>query len=120
MVSEEAIRQFKQEIALAMAEEIWLEGLKQWRRRYPERNMDLVNVISAGDCNSEATPGSGGGSGEALSDAINLEMEVRRLQAEISRLRAALHQIICMDENEHTLAQSQTIAKAALRSNPRG
>ena len=65
MVSEEAIRQFKQEIALAMAEEIWLEGLKQWRRRYPERNVDLVNVISAGDCNSEATPGSGGGSGEA-------------------------------------------------------
>ena len=44
----------------------------------------------------------------------------RYWQAEISRLRAALHQIICMDENEHTLAQSQTIAKAALRSNPRG
>ena len=51
---------------------------------------------------------------------LDNEMEVRRLQAEISRLRAALHQIICMDENEHTLAQSQTIAKAALRSNPRG
>jgi hypothetical protein len=48
---------------------------------------------------------------------LGIEIEDNeKLRAEIERLREALHQIICMDENEHTLAQAQTIAKAALKS----
>jgi hypothetical protein len=44
----------------------WMElaALQELKERYPERNTDLVNVISAGASSSEDTPGSGGANGE--------------------------------------------------------